>query len=628
MAVFVADFETRAGDNAIKEGKTWVWAWAITNIYDIENVWVGNSISTFFSFIKRLGAATIYFHNLKFDGRFICDYLLKNGYNFVETRKEFNESAKNFTGLISEQGIFYTLSIHNRDVKIEFRDSLRKMPVSVDKIAKSYHTKYQKLSIDYVEDRPENHPLTPEEIEYIKNDVRVVAEALRKGFYDNGYTKMTIGADALFVFKDMYGSKLFNIDFPKLSVEEDTFVRKSYRGGYCFCRAETQATTINEVGNTYDVNSLYPSMMHSNEYILDGKKRRNLYPIGKGVYYKGKYSRERFPSHPLFVQHLQCHFVVREGFLPTIQLKHVSTFAQNEYVTDSKTSVDLWLTSVDLEVFLKHYEMTNVEWIDGYAYRGKLGIFDEYINHFMQIKETAKGAERQVAKLYLNNLYGKFGTNPVRISKKPRLSESGVVKYERIMDMNEDGTVKKPEPNMKKSVYVPIATFCTAYARRFTICHAQENYERILYIDTDSIHCTGEAVGLLIHPTHLCAWKHETTWNQGRFLRQKAYVEHVTHEEGEEVEPYYNVKCGGMTQAVKNKFLEEIEAGEKTIDDFDFGLRYDDIKLQTKTVNGGVILVPTKFELEDTRKYEKLSDKELTDTLEGVIMGTWNENKN
>lgn len=587
--IYMADFETRAGKNAEIEEKTWVWGWTLCNIYDIENVWHGASIATFFKFLRRLGDCVVYFHNLKFDGKSILDYLLKNGYRHVQTRKEFREDNMAFMTLIDDSGVFYSITIHNGyRKKIEFRDSFKKAPFSVRKIGKDFHTKYQKTSLDYAEDRPEGYEPTPEELEYMKNDVRVVAEALQK-FYAAGYARMTIGSDSLTIYKEMIGENRFKQWFPQLEGGQDAFVRKAYRGGWCYVAPWAEKKIFTQRGNTYDVNSLYPSMLSSTPYEMYGKETVNLYPIYNGVYYTGEYVQD--DEMPLFVCHIRAAFKVKPGFLPTIQLKNNFRFAQNEYITDSEGTEDLYLTSVDYEVFMRHYDVFFIEFVDGYKYCAWAGLFDDYINRFMEQKKVAKGAERALAKLFLNNLYGKFAQSIETRSKIPYLNEEKQrVQY------------TMTEYDERKPVYVPVGAFCTAYSRRFTIYHAQQNYHPetgtgFCYADTDSIHMIGEAENLKIHPADLCCWKHESTWDAAKFVRQKTYMEHVIEQDETPCEPEWDLKCAGMTQEVKNKFLSDLATGEKTLQDFDIGLSYPNLKLAPKTVDGGVVLYPRPFTL-------------------------------
>lgn len=565
--VYVADFETRAGENAIAEEKTWVWAWACTKITNFDDVEVGNSIKSFFRYVNTLKSCTIYFHNLKFDGRFIIDFLLKAGYTWCDSRKK---DKGTFSTLISDTGMFYNISIRSkRGFTVEFRDSLKKAAGSVESLGKSYNTKYRKTSIDYELDRPEDYEMTDDEKEYVKNDVRVIAEVISH-FYAENLTALTIGSDALSDFMSRCGGKdKFRQIFPIIDAKEDMYARKAYRGGYCY--NNKCGTWENVNGETYDVNSLYPSMMHS----VSG----NLYPVHEGVWYEGKF--EPSELYPVAIQHLTVSMHLKPKHIPTVMLKG-SVFQKNiQYVTECQNQ-ELYLTNVDVDLMLKHYIIDEIEYHDGYKYNGRAGLFDEYIDHWSEIKKNNKGAKRAIAKLFLNSLYGKFSTRVKVRSKQPLLNEEkGKVDYVAM------------EADDKDPVFAPVGTFVTSYARRFTITAAQENYDNFIYADTDSLHMIGKAKGITVHPKNLCAWKNEASWDTGIFLRQKTYIEHVTHEDGEAIEkPFYNVKCAGMDEKTKQYFLKNHD-----VHDFKYGLLIEGTKLLPKTVNGGCILVPVPYQL-------------------------------
>lgn len=70
--------------------------------------------------------------------------------------------------------------------------------------------------------------LTKDEVDYIKNDVIIVAKAL-KVLFDEGLEKMTEGANALSDFKEILGKSKFNHYFPKLDYEIDKDLRKAYK---------------------------------------------------------------------------------------------------------------------------------------------------------------------------------------------------------------------------------------------------------------------------------------------------------------------------------------------------------------------------------------------------------------
>lgn len=582
--IYSADFETRGGERAIEEQKTWVWAWAICKIQNFEEVTTGNNIASFIKNISSPGNKIIYFHNLKFDGFFIMDYLMKNGFKHVTTRKI---GIKQFSILMDGQKKLYQIKVRfSQRCLIQFRDSYKKIPSSVDSIARDFKTKYQKTLIDYTLDRPEDYVMTPEEVEYISNDVRIVAEALYS-LYKEGYDGLTIGSDALRVYKQIFGdtkqNKKFRTIFPILERKEDSFVRKAYRGGWTYCRPDRVG--VHERVYHYDVCSLYPSNMTSYKYNVGGEEKQNKYPYSHGIYFKGQYDKEKYGyKYPLYIQHFKAIFILKEGYLPTIQLKGNFMFGASEYVTDSLGEQELYLTNIDMELFFEHYDVLAIEYIDGYCYRAASGFFDEYIEHFIEIKNTSVGAKRQIAKLFLNNLYGKFATS---------IQTDCVVP---VLDTERNKLVFVTESQAERApVYVPVGVFITAYSRRFTIMTAQQNYENFIYSDTDSLFLTKPLIGGEIHGKKLYTWSDECAKEKNGYYEKIIFVGAKRYAKlscGR-----WKIVCAGMGKDAVEKFLKNVEDGTMNMNDFKIGLKLKDCNLKAKTVDGGVLLVPNGFEL-------------------------------
>ena len=123
MKKYSADFETVTW----LKNETYVWAWALCEIDNPDNIKIGNSIDTFFEEIQKENC-TLWFHNLKFDGEFILYYLLSNGFERIENKKERKD--KTFMTLISDMGLFYSLEIYfkvgNKSCKkVTIYDSLK-----------------------------------------------------------------------------------------------------------------------------------------------------------------------------------------------------------------------------------------------------------------------------------------------------------------------------------------------------------------------------------------------------------------------------------------------------------------------------------------------------------------------
>ena len=112
--------------------------------------------------------------------------------------------------------------------KVTFLDSLKILNFSVETIAKTFHLEISKLELDYNKPREIGHILTDFEKEYIKNDVLIVAEAL-KILFDENLTKMTQASNAMYDYKNIVKQNKFEHYFPKLDLEVDEYIRESYR---------------------------------------------------------------------------------------------------------------------------------------------------------------------------------------------------------------------------------------------------------------------------------------------------------------------------------------------------------------------------------------------------------------
>ena len=113
MLYFGADFETTTN----KE-HTEVWLWCFSNVLtykDTASYKTGTEISKFIEIIRDeayFSDITVFFHNLKFDGSFIINYLIRAGIEY-ET-------------FINDMGQFYSIEIQGLyGYKVVFRDSLK-----------------------------------------------------------------------------------------------------------------------------------------------------------------------------------------------------------------------------------------------------------------------------------------------------------------------------------------------------------------------------------------------------------------------------------------------------------------------------------------------------------------------
>lgn len=652
---FMCDFETTVYKG---QQSTEVWASASSELFTDDTVQIFHSIQEQLDYFIDLKCNIVaYYHNLKFDGSFWLSYLLidkhykqayrKNGVNEnnVEWLQEKDMENNTFKYSISDKGQWYSIIIKVKNHFIEIRDSLKLLPFSVKRIGDSFKTKHRKLEMEYTGFRYAGCNITDEEKKYIANDVLVVKEALEI-LFNEGHNKLTIGSCCLSEYKNICKHSLkneleYNEMFPDIydiPLDKNIYkydnagewVRKSYKGGWCYL-VKGKENKIYHNGTTADVNSLYPSMMSS--------ESGNPYPIGKPTFWVGNYiPDEALEDNRYYFIRIKTRFYIKKDKLPFIQIKgnllykgteslessDVYDKTTNQYYTHYRdlngdlidTRVELTLTMTDFILIKEHYELVDFEILDGCWFYTQIGIFDEYIEKYKHQKQTSKGAKRELAKLFLNNLYGKMAS-----------SKDSSFKLAYVKDDKSIGFLPVSENN-KKAGYIPVGSAITSYARNFTIRAAQKNYHGVsnpgfIYADTDSIHCDlppEQVIGIKVHPKDFCCWKLESCWDKAIFTRQKTYIEHIISEDLEPIEkPYNNIKCAGMPQKCKDLFNlsmqgtamyndnwtdeersflfnENREPIKRDFSDFKIGLSVPD-KLRPKRIIGGVLLVETTYQM-------------------------------
>lgn len=641
MKTYACDFETTVYEN---QDHTEVWASAIIGLEDDEPL-VFHSIDETLYFLKQQNEdAVLYYHNLKFDGKFWLSYLItqlgfKQGFDYISPteviwKKKKELKNKEVIYSISSMGQWYSVTFKYHNHIYTLKDSLKLLPFKLREIGESFKTKHQKLDMEYEGQRYAGCLITQEEMEYIKNDVYVLQEALNIMFAE-GHDKLTIGSCCLAEYKKLIGKYDWDTFFPKLQdipIDEDiygaptadAYIRKSYRGGWCYL-VDGASGKIYHNGTTADVNSLYPSMMSS--------ESGNYYPIGKPQFWRGEIPAKALQPNKYYFVRIRCRFYLKKGKLPFVQIKNDRHYKSTEMLKTSDiydrknnkyyrtykdkdgnihdTIVTLTLTMTDYKLLKDHYKLEDLEVLDGCWFYAEKGIFDTYIDKYKKIKMENKGAKRQIAKLFLNNLYGKLATSTNSSFKYAVEKEDESLGYKVVLEDN------------KEPIYIACGSAITSYSRNFTIRAAQANFHGadqrgFKYADTDSIHCDlepSEIKGIRVSDKAFCCWKLESQWDTAKFIRQKTYVEHVTHEDLKPVEkPYYNIKCAGMPDSCKDLLLismGEKEANEKqkekykdflskkrTLNDFDIGLKIPS-KLKPKDIKGGVILVEEDYTMRE-----------------------------
>ena len=620
-----------------------------------------NNVEEFLDTLLLSKAKTIkiYAHNCLYDVKpFLLKYVEKYGNNECKvktyTKKEYDkynnehvevkyrsykqEEIKPFEYKLGmKDGIFYSLTIQSDTTKIEFLDSYKIIPNNLQKACSSFlGLELSKDGLDYKKERSLNDELTNEELNYIYDDVFGLKYLIKfcciDGFDVNGkhvqFTKLTNSAQSMYDYKitlledydnktncfsnsefynyveeRLLGTKfnstknfeeriniLFEAVYPVQSCFMDNWERLSYYGGLCTPHYENVkkfSQYKNKCGKVYDVNSLYPSRMEA-----------ELLPYGEGHYFNKSYVKmndEYKNDFPLYIQELTIHDLeVKENKMFWLQVKGNEFFNGREILKNNidkngnKIDLHLRLCNPLLDLLFECYNVKSYTLGGHIAFRGSYKLFDNYLKFWKEVKQTSKGAKREVAKLRQNGLYGKFGMS----------GDNEITNF-----INNDGifTIEHTgETYVSNAIYLPMATFITSYAKCYLVRAINQNYDRFMYCDTDSIHLFGNEVanGIEVDSKKYGAWDNEMDFTDFKYLSPKRYAEKEIKSNK------WTIKCCGLT----DKIMKNVN----DIDIFDY-CEYNSKELK-KLIKDEKI-----YKIDDENDVYYYKDKDCTKKIKGLF---------
>lgn len=526
-----------------------MWLYAICDS-DANITSTGTSIEEFFTDIRKLYGKTIYFHNLKFDGEFILYYLNTHGYDYYEN---LVDTTRGYSTLIGEMGEFYGIDIKFTKNKIvHIHDSLKLLPFKVAKIAKDFNLPYLKGEIDY-----DVYEVNDKTIDYVCRDVKIVALALKQ-IKDEGMTKRTTASCAYNAYLSMRTVEYMSYNFPVLPDDFLDEWRNAYRGGRSQVHPYYKNKILKNV-KRYDINSMYPSIMR-NEYL----------PYGNPILIHERNSAK------FELYHIQVEFTLKKNHLPTLLKKGHLYAGEDTYYIETDGVEDIWISSIDYELLVKHYDITYVKFLVMFGFRCSKTMFADYVDKWYAKKSVDTGAKKAVDKFMLNCLYGKFGSKHKGYHKIPYIDEiTGITKY------------KKSEVEPMTHYYLPLAIAITSYAHKYIDdAIIATGYKNFVYCDTDSVHTLGTLPQEMIDNKAIGKFKLEAIEQKSLYVRQKSYI---TTEDNE-----IKITCAGLTDDMKRSVISQY--GENIYKVFKVGFEVSG-KLLPKRVRGGIVLCETTFKI-------------------------------
>lgn len=594
--MWVADFETTTEKNFNLEGCVRVYLWGAKKLDGSEYL-TGLTVDSFIEFLQRKDVEHVYFHNLAFDLSFLEIALQGKSIDFtLETKRKM--PARTYSVLRSNMGAVYSAQISFKYQEVvNLYDSAKLFPMTAEKMGKAVGVPKLSDDIDHTAFRPMGYEPNSKELKYLEHDIEIIRLLLNHQFDLYQFFALTRSSYAFRMLQhewclEKWGEidkvpkswkKQWNKTFPKTEPDMQDYLRRAYAGGIVYVKPGISGEIYEELGHTYDVNSEYPGVMQQKKF-----------PYGHPILFLDEYRYDE--EYPLYIQSFTAEFQLKEGGIPTLPKKwHML----NRAITSHHDLADpeMMLCDVDLEHFFINYDVTNIKYKGGVRFKSCDHPFKSFIDKCasMKIEADKRGDEvmRLMSKLDMNGSYGKFAQSS-RQNRKLSTVVNGTLKFEEVIEAE------------KAQNYFPMAIFITAYARDTLLRGAYAvGYDNLLYMDTDSIHFTGDVPSTLdVDQYRLGAWSHECDWTKAVFLRDKAYAELIDGK--------LDIKCAGLSSEAKDKI--------KDITEFTLGKEYEGTFVK-RNVKGGILLVnETKYLKDltldaDIKKEFKAHDKKLRKTL-------------
>ena len=554
---YCCDFESTPYNQYLEEGKTRVYLWCLMNVDETFSKY-GIDLPSFFSLLTELKEDNIliYFHNLTFDGEFILWYLLENGFECVE---EMNNINNTFETTIDDVNSIYKIVLCLNNKLIEFRCSYKLFPKSIEDIGEMVGVKKLNETHNYEEFKNYNtlEEVKEEEIKYITNDVVIMCKLI-KYLNSVGINAITMSTSA---YKNWRKEKYMFCKYNLIKDENDEIneiVRKSYRGGITKVNEKYVNKELDSV-MSFDVNSLYPSVMYDNPT-----------PIGMGKIYKNIEECKKDRRYLYIVVFVCIKATIKKGYHSFIGSTSGFTYSRKYSYDDEIDNKVLYLWGKEFDLFKRVYEVHG-EILKVVGWKKANNVFKDYIERWYKVKENAKsGAERQLAKLMLNSLYGKFGMNDNRVSKVP-------------VGYDEDGIIYKMVDKTTTYYDKKVASFITSCARVKYATMMNLLGDKFVYGDTDSLYITGNTIPKefegIVDNKKMGYWKYEGHYIRFKALKAKCYIKQL---ENGEIERKI-AGCPKDTATLIN------------FDNFNTGLKLENCKKLKRKVEGGIVITKTNF---------------------------------
>lgn len=495
--IITADTETSKTDVIIKEhnmNKVIVWTMCILPKkdykYEVKNeiVLYGDTPTEFCDCISKLKThikenIIIYFHNLGYDWFFLSQYICD---------KFGKPEPKNYLYLDPTHPLFIKWD------GWELRDSLTLSNSKLEQWCKDSNVEHGKAVGNWDYDKRRNQGdskyFTQEEIEYIENDVRGLAECIYT--YMETYHHRHVGANKLTltgeVRADMNNS-FFKINgkrnarewFKRCKPSENVlkFLKSAYHGGDVHANRWAIGKTYKDV-TSYDFASSYPFCLLAYRYPYGNWYSQNTDTTIEKL-------RKTYDKHAyLYDVTLINPRINSKNTMPSLAVSKCFT---NNYDIDNgrivkADIVTLKCTNIDLETHLHNYDVDAIIFNTIYKSEGLAycplafaSTVWEYFKKKTELKDI-EGSENEyrVAKGNLNSTYGMCVTSPWKDKIVVNFNDNTMTS-----NVSDSAYFDYIENNRNILPYA-VGVFCTSFAQN-NLYKLGECCGQWYYCDTDSV---------------------------------------------------------------------------------------------------------------------------------------------
>lgn len=396
--------------------------------------------------------------------------------------------------------VFITMDCFEKQVV--FTDSSHVLGGSLDALCKQFdveHKKKSDIDASQIEWYYENAYDTFRE--YLGYDCIGLFEVIQEFMHlmNIDFFPITAASLALYKFrKEHLEHDLFGQSFNK---EWEQFYSDAYAGG----RVECFRPGKHEQVYTYDINSLYPTVMRDAEIPLTpGRKTKAYNKELTGFYY--------------------ITFKQKNRKIPPILWKKGNNGLEFVYEGEGVFYSD------EIELAKKYGDLSfKVKY--GVVYPKTAKIFQDYVDYYYKMRKSSPkgGSFEKCCKLMLNSLYGKF-------AQKSETQSIYIGTLKEVKEKLENEEIKAyKEYNLDKAAWIiakerkiqhrlpHISAIITARARTLLNWYIIQYADCIVYCDTDSVHLTREMDEQYIS-SDILGYMKEEEQGPGIYTGRKQYV--------------------------------------------------------------------------------------------------------